>query len=140
MSADAPTFEPGETLTPLFTGQILRHHLVEWCAAENDYYNIHYDDRAAREMGLAGAPIQGTYKFALFGQMLDRWLAGRGTVVRISASYRQADFEGAALEIRCEVTERQGSVVTVSLVVVNEAGERTTTGQAIIRLFEEPIR
>jgi len=138
MNAGASTFESGAALTPLFTGRILRHHLVEWCAAENDYYNIHYDDRAAREMGLAGAPVQGTYKFALLGQMLDRWLAGRGTVVRISASYRQPDFEGATLEIRGEVTERQGSLVTVSLVVVNEVSERTTTGEALVRLHGEP--
>ena len=138
MNADPTTAKPGFAPAPLFTGQILRHHLVEWCAAENDYYNIHYDARAAHEMGLAGTPIQGTYKFALMGQMIDRWLAGCGTIVRISASYRQPDFEGATLEVRGEVTEREGSLVTVSLILVNEAGERTTTGRAVVRLHGDP--
>ncbi len=134
MNADSTTVRPGFSPAPLFTGEILRHHLVEWCAAENDYYNIHYDAHAAREMGLAGTPIQGTYKLALMGHMIDRWLAGRGTIVRISASYRQPDFEGATLEVRGEVTEREGSLATVSLILVNEAGERTTTGRAVVRL------
>jgi hypothetical protein len=38
---------------------------VEWCAAENDYYFLHYDERVAERMKLPGTPIQGTYKFAL---------------------------------------------------------------------------
>ena len=37
----------GAELPALRKGPITRQHLVEWCAAENDYYPLHYDDRFA---------------------------------------------------------------------------------------------
>ncbi|MBD0417363.1 hotdog family protein [Oryzicola mucosus] len=129
--------EAEKILSPKETGPILRHHLVEWCAAENDYYNIHYDDRAALEMGLASTPVQGTYKFALFGEMVRAWLKGRGRLLRISASYRKPDFEGASLRLGGEITGREDRVLTISLFLENGSGERTTTGQAVVRLNDD---
>ncbi|MCD2172217.1 MaoC/PaaZ C-terminal domain-containing protein [Rhizobium sp. C4] len=136
MSA-ASHFEPGRELPPLSTGPILRHHLVEWCAAENDYFNIHYDDKAATAMGLAGCPIQGTYKFALFSKMIEVWLAGRGRIVGLSARYRMPDFEGASLRIEGTVLKREARRLTVELSLTNEAGQRTTDGLAQIELYDE---
>lgn len=136
--SEATALAPGVQLRPMFTGPILRHHLVEWCAAENDYYNIHYDARAAHEMGLPGTPIQGTYKFALISRMVEDWLDGRGRILCLSASYRKPDFEGASLRIDGVVTARDGRRLTIDLSVTNQAGEKTTTGGALVGLHDDP--
>lgn len=129
-------FDVGARLAPVFTGPILRHHLVEWCAAENDYFNIHYDARAAHEMGFAGTPVQGTYKFALLSKMIETWLAGRGRIVGLSARYHKPDFEGVSMRLNGVVIERQGLLLIVELSIENEAGETTTTGLARVKLHE----
>lgn len=134
---DSSPFEPGARLPAVSTGPVLRYHLVEWCAAENDYYNIHYDERAAHEMGLAGSPIQGTYKYALFARVLEDWLAGRGRMTALSAAYRKPDFEGTSLQIEGTVLSREGRTLTVELVLTNQAGETTTSGVARIELFAD---
>lgn len=134
MTHPAP-IEVGARLPTVSTGPVLRHHLVEWCAAENDYYNIHYDERAAFDMGLAGSPIQGTYKYALFSRVVEDWLARRGRIVAISAIYRRADFEGASLLIDGTVLSREGRDLTVELLMTNQAGETTTSGLARIELL-----
>ena len=46
----------GDELPALRKGPITRQHLVEWCAAENDYYFLHYDERVAEKMKLPGSP------------------------------------------------------------------------------------
>lgn len=124
----------GTEMPVLAAGPVLRHHLVEWCAAENDYYNIHYDERAAREMGLEGAPVQGTYKFALMGEAVRDWLGAAGRLVSISASYRKPDFEGASLRCGGTVVARDGADIEIDLYAENEAGARTTLGKARVRL------
>ncbi|APO70691.1 MaoC-like dehydratase domain-containing protein (plasmid) [Rhizobium gallicum] len=58
----------GDKLPEEMRAEVQRHHLVEWCAAENDFYPLHYDDRFARSIGLDTPLIQGTYKLGLLGQ------------------------------------------------------------------------
>ncbi len=48
----------GHRLPPLTKGPVTRQMLVEWCAAENDYYHLHFDERVAEAMGMPGTPIQ----------------------------------------------------------------------------------
>ena len=45
-------------------------------------------------MKLPGAPIQGTLKYALMGQLIQRWMGQGGMLNRISASYRGLNLEG----------------------------------------------
>src|ERR1700719_2753433 len=97
----------GTDIPPLSKGPVTRQMLVEWCAAENDYYPIHFDERLAQQMNLPGTPIQGTYRYALMGQMISRWLLslqGAGSLVRISASYRGLDLEGDVITARGRIS------------------------------------
>src|ERR1700737_1791899 len=99
----------GAELPPLSKGPITRQMLVEWCAAENDYYPLHYDERLAQQMKLPGTPIQGTYRYALMGQMIGRWLQSlgdAGSLVRIGASYRGLDLEGDVITARGRIASR----------------------------------
>ena len=87
-----PYFEDvqeGQALPELVKGPVTRQHLVEWCAAENDYFYLHYDERVAATMQLPGTPIQGTYQYALLGQLVDRWMGGTGAPLNgIECAYR----------------------------------------------------
>lgn len=126
----------GYELPPLRKGPITRQHLVEWCAAENDYYPLHYDERVAERMKLPGSPIQGTLQFALMGQLIQRWMGSRGTLKRISASYRGLNLEGETITARGQVKAVDGATVTFDIWIENESGKRFTTGEAIIDVSE----
>ena len=126
----------GDELPPLRKGPITRQHLVEWCAAENDYYPLHYDERVAERMKIPGSPIQGTLKYAMMGQLIHRWMGRNGTLKRISARYRGMDLEGAVLIARAQVKALEGAIVTFDIWVENEEGARSTTGEAVIELVD----
>jgi acyl dehydratase len=132
----------GFELPPLSKGPVSRQRLVEWCAAENDYYELHYDDRVAQRMGLPGTPIQGTFRYALMAQMIERWLAGSGTLRRISANYRGLDLEGDTITARGLVrsvtpaSEKSGTTVMLDVWIENQRGERSTQGEATVELIE----
>jgi acyl dehydratase len=123
----------GDELPPLTKGPVTRQHLAEWCAAENDYYAIHYDEQAAKAMGLPGSPVQGTYKYALLGQLIARWLGEAGVLTRIDCTYRGLTLAGETLTARGRVTAvATNGTVELSLLVENERGEVSSTGSATV--------
>jgi acyl dehydratase len=125
----------GQEIPALTKGPITRQMLVEWCAAENDYYPLHYDERVAAAMKLPGTPIQGTYKYALMGQALQRWLGGEGTLNQLSARYRGLNLEGDHITARARISriEVEGRV-TLEVWVEGASGERTTEGVAVVTI------
>lgn len=130
----------GEEIPPLSKGPITRQLLVEWCAAENDYLPLHYDERVAKQMNLPGTPIQGTYKYALMGQAVQRWLGNRGVLNRLSARYRALDLEGQCITARGRITEIEASRVTLEVWVEAENGVRSTEGIAVVTFPAAPAR
>lgn len=126
----------GDLLPTLSKGPVTRQMLVEWCAAENDYYPLHFDERVASAMNLPGTPVQGTYKYALMGQLIGRWAGSNGILERITASYRGLDLEGETLAVRGRVVGcqplAQGGRVELEVWVENGAGQSSTSGHASI--------
>lgn len=130
----------GAELPPLSKGPITRQMLVEWCAAENDYYPLHYDERLAQAMKLPGTPVQGTYRYALMGQMIARWLRESGVagwLVQIGASYRGLDLEGDALTARGRVVRLDAARLHLEVWIENSRGERSTNGTATVEFAAE---
>jgi acyl dehydratase len=138
MSQSPDELKVGDEIPRLVKGPITRQHLAEWCAAENDYYRIHYDEHLAKSMGLPGAPIQGTYRYALMGQMLSRWLGSRGTLKSISCSYRGLNLEDETITCRGKVVRNEagsaGREIELEIWVENAKGERSTSGRATVLL------
>ena len=127
----------GDRLPPLTKGPVTRQMLVEWCAAENDYYHLHYDERVAEAMGMPGTPIQGTFKYALLGQMVAGWAGAEATIERIGVSYRGVDVEGDTISACGEVTgvevlDDLRLRVELALWIENQRGERSTEGSATV--------
>ena len=125
----------GEELPALRKGPITRQHLVEWCAAENDYYPLHYDDRLAEKMQLPGTPVQGTLRYALIGQMLQRWLGQDGTLRRASVVYRGLNLEGEVITARAQLKAIDGNTLTFDVWVENDSGARSTVGEAVVLML-----
>lgn len=128
----------GEEIPKLVKGPVTRQHLAEWCAAENDYYPIHYNDQLAKSMGLPGAPIQGTYRYAMMGQMVTRWLGKTGQLRRITCSYRGLNLEDETITARGTVKslapDGDGGVAVLEVWVENAKGERSSSGEATVWL------
>jgi len=104
MSANVSEVKP---LPSMQKGPIERYHLVEWCAAENDYYILHYDERFARRMEFEAPLIQGTYKLGLSGAYIAQ-VFGKDTRIRsISMRYLRPDIEGSLLKLSAELLAQE---------------------------------
>lgn len=127
----------GQELPALRKGPVGRQRLVEWCAAENDYFPLHYDERVAAQMKLPGPPIQGTYRYALMGQMVQAWMGPQGWLARITARYRGLALENEELVARGRVTAVEpadgGRRITLEVWVENGAGTRVAEGEALVQ-------
>ena len=136
MNMKFESIKAGDELPALVKGPVTRQHLVEWCAAENDYYFLHYDERVAERMKLPGTPIQGTYKFALLGQLVARWIGDSATLRSIDCSYRGLSLEGDTLTCGGLVTraakEGKEGLVDLELWCENRDGTRSTLGNATV--------
>lgn len=130
------SIRPNDELPPLVKGPLTRQHLVEWCAAENDYYPLHYDERLAQAMGLVAPPVQGTLKYALLARLVERWLGDSGAVISIEAQYRGVDYEDDTLTARGRIAAVDGDSVAIEVWIDNQRGECTTRGKAIVRVAE----
>lgn len=131
--------EEGQEIPLLTKGPITTRTIMQWGAAVGDYYEIHYDDRFAREVAhLPGVIVHGTYKFALLGQLLSDWHGPAGWVRRLGCSYRGMDVPGDVMTARGRIKgklEQEGEhLVEVEVWTQNPRGERTTVGEALVLL------
>jgi acyl dehydratase len=139
MNNKGPSFDQlniGDEIPRLVVGPVTIQDLVEWCGAEEDYLNIHYDEAAAKAAGLPGCIIQGTFKCGMLGRMVTDWFGESGTLRRISVSYRGMDFPGDTLTCRGKVTNNyikdSESRIELELWTENQRGEKTTQGIAVV--------
>ena len=127
-------------LPPIVRGPVERNHLVEWCAAENDYYALHYDERQARRLGFEKPLVQRTHKYALMGQYLRAAFGAGATIARIAVTYLRPDSEGSKLTLSGRVTAASptdsGRRYKVDPWATGEDGERTATGHAVVDVGE----
>ena len=91
---------------------------------------------ASGEDEVARHALQGTFKYALMGQLVQRWLGAQGTLNRISASYRGLNLEGEIVTARARVAsiDRDAARVTLEVWVENEVGAASTSGEAVVTL------
>jgi hypothetical protein len=77
-----------------------------WNGVRRKMITIRYtDERVAAAMKLPGTPIQGTYKYALMGQTILRWLGSTGSLNRISARHKNMNLEGEVVTARARITD-----------------------------------
>jgi len=147
MIGEGPAFEDvkvGDEIPRLVVGPVTLQDIVEWCGAEEDYLNIHYDEAVAKAAGLPGCIIQGYFKCGMLGRMLTDWLGETGMLKKTGVSYRGMDFPGDTLTCRGRVTNKYAkgreNYVELEIWTENQRGEKTTPGTAIVSLRSKSSR
>jgi len=127
----------GSEVTPLVKQPTTRQ-LVMWAGAVGDYMPIHYDKDFAQSRGLSGVIVHGQLVGAFLGQLMTDWIGERGTLRKLSCSYKGMNYPGETLTAKGKVTKKyiQNSehYVECSLWAENAKGEKTASGMATIIL------
>ncbi len=117
--------------------------LVKYAAASGDLYEIHYDDRSAREAGLPGVIVHGLLKAAWLADLVGSWAGPDAFVRELETSYRGIDQPGHPYAmggiVRGLSGDQHAPCVMVELWGESARGQRTTTGSAVVELTASPL-
>jgi acyl dehydratase len=139
----SPTYESVDkgTELPARRYQVTRLDLVKYAGAAGDFNVIHWNERAARAVGLPDVIAHGMYTMAEAGRFVTEWAGGDpGAVtdfgVRFSAMVPVPDDEeGATVEVSGKVLEKlPGNKVTVDIVAKAGGTKVLTRARATVRL------
>ena len=112
--------------------------LVRWAAAAGDYYPIHYDKDFAQSLGLPGVIVHGQLVACFLSQLITDWAGGKGTVTRLTVSYRRTMYPGEDIVCQGEVTKKYvkdgDHYVECNISAENLKGEKSVTGAATVIL------
>jgi hydroxyacyl-ACP dehydratase HTD2-like protein with hotdog domain len=112
--------------------------LVKFAGASGDYYQIHYDKDFALANGLPGVIVHGWLALSFLGQMLTDWIGEKGTLVKLSGSYRGMNLVHEDIicqgKVNKKYVEGNQHYVRVEIWVENPQGERTVSGSAVVKL------
>ena len=108
--------------------------LVQYAGAQGDFYEIHYDQAYAQNVGLPGVILHGLLKAGFLAQLVTDWLGDQGTLETFEVSYRGVDMPGRPYRCRGRVTRADGNDVELEVWGEDESGKRTTVGTATVRL------
>jgi acyl dehydratase len=130
----------GAALPALAKGRLTTSHLVRWCAAQENWAKIHYDETYARERArLPGVLVNGALKQHFLAQFLAEAFHGAAWVLRVDYQFTGMDLAGHALEVRGSVSEVEEkgdcAFAAIDLAIFNlDAQQATTTGRGIVAL------
>jgi acyl dehydratase len=120
----------GEELPELVKHPTTRQ-LVQYAGAQGDFYEIHYDQAFARDVGLPGVILHGLLKAGFLAQLVTDWLGDRGSLKSFEVSYRGIDVPGRPYRCRGRVTRVEGDLVELEVWGEDPDGNRTTAGKAM---------
>lgn len=127
-------------LPALRKGRLTSSHIVRWCAAQENWDKIHYDERFAREVArLPGTVINGALKQHLVVQFLANAFGRGAWIWRVDCRFTHPDLVGQELELRGRITDCHADVahlfVAVELEIWNRDLDRaTSSGRAVVVL------
>ena len=129
------------TELPARSYRVTRLDLVKYAGASGDFNVIHWNDRAARAVGLPSVIAHGMYTMAQAGRFVTEWAGGDpGAVtdfgVHFSAMVPVPDDDaGATVEVTGKVLEKlPDNKVTVNIVARAGGAKVLTRARATVRL------
>lgn len=129
------------TELPARSYRVSRLDLVKYAGASGDFNVIHWNERAARAVGLPNVIAHGMYTMAQAGRFVTEWANGDpGAVtdfgVRFTAMVPVPDDEaGATIEFTGKVLSKLGdNQVTVDIVALADGTKVLTRARATVRL------
>jgi acyl dehydratase len=105
--------------------------LVMWAAASGDFYQIHYDERFAKQNGLQDIIVHGALKGGFLGQLLHDFAGDGGRVKAFACAYRGMDYTGQEIICRGVVTKKyeEDGRQLVDLEIWTETGATNDDGR-----------
>lgn len=127
------------TQMPGWSRQTDLAHWNRFAAVNDEFIPIHMDDDAGRAAGNApGAFGMGNLRFAYIANALRDWFGEDAEIVEIACQYRRLNQKHDLLTVTGRVTavaEIEGRTeIRLDVDVVNQAGEGTTPGNAVVRV------
>ena len=107
---------------------------MQYAGAQGDFYEIHYDQAIARDVGLPGVILHGLLKAGFLAQLVTDWLGDRGSLKKFEVSYRGTDAPGRPYRCRGRVTSVEGRNVELEVWGEDPDGRRTTVGTAKVEM------
>jgi acyl dehydratase len=86
MTTTSPALAAGAQL-PEQSYRVTRADLVRYAGASGDFNPIHWSDRIATSVGLAGVIAHGMYTMALAARALDTWAGATGRVRELGCKF-----------------------------------------------------
>jgi acyl dehydratase len=116
--------------------RVTRAGLVRYAGASGDFNPIHWNERAAREVGLPGVIAHGMLTMALAGRLVTTWSGDPGAVVECAVRFTRPvmvpdDAEGVLVELSGKVAQRRDDGTVVVAITAQAAGQ-TVLGQATV--------
>lgn len=111
---------------------------VMWAGASGDFYEIHYSETFAKEIGLPGIIVHGMLTMSFLCQLLTDWVGIEGEVKKIGTSNRSMLYPGHDMFCKGKVTGKYSkdnqNFVECELWAENDKGEKCVTAKALITL------
>jgi len=114
--------------------RLTRADLVRYAGASGDFNPIHWNERAARQVGLPDVIAPGMLTMALANRLVTNWAGDPGAVVECAVRFTRPvvvpdDAEGALVELSGKVAQRRDDGTVVVAITARSAGQ-TVLGQA----------
>jgi acyl dehydratase len=128
----------GAQLPPLKKGRITYKHIVRWCAAQENWDKVHYNQDYVRQKSkLPDVFINCALKQQFVAQFLSRSFGGRGWVWRLDSDFNEVDFAEQTLEVHGQISEISQVpdylLVNVNYQIYNcDKHEGTTSGKGMV--------
>ena len=128
------------TVLPDRTFVITRADLVRYCGASGDFNVIHWNERAATQVGLPDVIAHGMFTMALAGRIVTDWAGDPGAVESYSVRFSRPvvvpdDESGATLQVGAVVEEvREDGRAVVVLTVTVQGSKVLMAARAVVRL------
>jgi len=135
------------TELPVRSYRVTRLDLVKYAGASGDFNVIHWNDRAARAVGLPSVIAHGMYTMAQAGKFVTEWAGGDpGAVTDFGVNFSamvpvpddtplSGNTGGATIEISGKVLDKLGdNKVTVDIVARADGAKVLTRARATVRL------
>ena len=112
--------------------------LVKYSAGSGDFNPLHHDYDFPQSSMLGTIIVHGRFKYAALGELVSNWLGHSGRIKKLSCQYRGMDLPDKEFVCTGKVTkkfEQDGEkLVELQLAALNEEGQATTPGQAVVVL------
>jgi hydroxyacyl-ACP dehydratase HTD2-like protein with hotdog domain len=135
-SPDIKDLQTGDALPSrelhIDTVELFLYNAALWNA-----HRIHFDHPYATQIeGHAGLVIAGPMLGDYLTQVAVEWMGDAGQLLSLEYSNRRVAYIGEVLQAvgKVSAVDRERAEVTVELAIVNQTGEITTPGSAVIRL------